>query len=344
MIWLAVTSSYIGGVERHIATLAQSFRRRGIAAEIILFGNYANNPWIAQLQAVGLGFRVLEDDVGAMVRALREHKPDLLHAHGYKACILGRIAARLTGTRIVTSNHEPERGLYPVSLYRRIDDWTGFLSTNISVSEAIQRRFPFKSHHLPNYAPLPPSVAARPLPRHVALVGRLVDVKRPDLFCEIARRAPAGLSWHVYGDGPHREKLQKAYGDIVTFHGTIEDMTQVWPNVGLLLMPSAVEGHPYAALEALGEGIPVLASKVDGIVGTVVPGLSGWLFDYEDVEGALRGLKAWMALDEAGQIAQRRACWEFVTGTFSEAVILPRLLAIYREAGYEPVAARAAAE
>ncbi len=340
MIWQMVTSSYIGGVERHIATLAQSFARRGIAHEVVLFGNFGANPWTVQLDAANIKYRVLDDTLASLVRALREHRPDLLHAHGYKACILGRIAARMTGVPVVTSNHDSERGTFPLSMYTRIDTWSAFLSTNIAVSEAIRRRIPFKAHHLPNFSPLPASVSTRPLPRQIALVGRLVDVKRPDLFCQIARRAPADLSFHVYGDGPRRAELEAAFGDIVTFHGTVKDMSAVWPSVGLLLMPSQSEGHSYAALESLGAGVPVLASKVDGIIGTVVPGRSGWLFDYGDIDGALAGLEAWMALDETAQIAMRRSCWDFVTATFSEDVILPRLLAIYAEAGYAPSATR----
>ena len=102
---------------------------------------------------------------------------------------------------------------------------------------------------------------------HVAAVGSIE--KRKNL--EIIIRALTGMLHEnvildIYGDGPCRSRLQAlaeelGVGAMTRFHGwkAAED---IWPRVDLLLMPSHHEGSPNAVLEAIGAGIPVLASDI----------------------------------------------------------------------------------
>ena len=63
----------------------------------------------------------------------------------------------------------------------------------------------------------------------------------------------------------------------LTFHGMVTDMGRVWSDLGLLVMPSRGEGLPLAAIEAIGAGVPVIASDVGDVAKVVVDGESGWL-------------------------------------------------------------------
>jgi glycosyltransferase involved in cell wall biosynthesis len=333
-IWFLVDTSGIGGVERHIATLAQALQARGHTCQIVVYGPHGASQWFEQLHAAGLAARALDNTLGGLLRALRQERPALLHVHGYKASILGRLAGRLAGVPVVASNHESERGHYPLNVYRIADDWLSILSPTIGVSSPIARRIPFNAVHVPNFTEVALNPPSGPLPKAVAFVGRLVAVKQPELFCQLALRAPAGIAFHIWGDGPERAALEQRYAHRVTFHGMVSDLEPAWRQTGLLVMTSQMEGQPYAALEALSRGIPVLSSRVGGMPDIVVPGVSGWLFDDGDIDGALAGLQAWhdLAPHAAGDL--RRSCWAHIRANFSQDAILPRLMDVYARAGY----------
>lgn len=336
MIWQLVDSGGVGGIERHIATLTQSLRRRGLAAEIALLQDHGPNPWLEQLAAEGLTPRVLDGGLTGLLRGLRAARPSVLHTHGYKANILGRLAGRLTGAPVVASFHAGERPRFPVSAYLAADFWTSFIVPRIAVSAEIAERLPFRSAHIPNYVPAPSAPVTTPLPRRVGFVGRLSAEKGPDLFCELAVRAGARLDgaeqWEVFGDGPMRTALEAKYGDRVRFHGMVADMGAVWPRLGLVAMPSRFEGLPMAALEALAAGAPLLASRVGALPSVVEDGVTGWSFAAGDLDAALAGVDAWRALSPEAGLALREACWRRLRERFSEEAALERILSVYARA------------
>ncbi len=206
LVWLLIDSSSVGGAERHVATLAQSLRRCGLPAEVVLYQDHGNSPWLAQLSSAKVPFRVLDGTVAGLLHAVRSSRPLLLHTHGYKAGILGRPAARLAGVPVVSTFHTGGRERFPVGLYGLVDEWTSFLGKRIAVSPAIQQRLPFSSYHIMSYVSvscLPPQGS---LPRRVGFVGRLSEEKQPDQFCALARRSPSRVEWHVFGDGHNIKK------------------------------------------------------------------------------------------------------------------------------------------
>ncbi len=341
MIWQFIDSSSVGGAERHIATLADGLRRRGHPTEIVLLADHTKthgpNAWLPQLADAGLPFRHLDGSLLGIRHALRATRPALLHTHGYKAGIFGRAAARTAGVRVVSTFHSGARGPFPVGAYEWLDDWSSALGARIAVSAAIAARLPYKSTVIPSYvqtSAVPPSA---PLPPLAAFVGRLSPEKAPDLFCQLAARAQGAgatpLSWHVWGDGPMRRDLEEKYAGAVTFHGIATRMDDVWPQVGVLVMPSHFEGVPLAALEAAARGIPVLASRVGGLPSVVAEGATGWLFPVGDLVAADAALAAYRDASARDVKKLRHACWQKASEEFSEARWLPEVLSVYRTAG-----------
>lgn len=333
MIYQLIDSGGVGGAERHVETLATSLIAQGLPTTVLLYAAHGTNPWLDQLAAADVPFRVLDNSARGVFRALVEARPRLLHVHGYKAGVIGRVAARLHGIPVVTTFHSGARGAFPLGAYERLDEWTSFLGPRISVSEAIARRLPFPSQVIPSFikSTTPPPGAS--LPRRIGFVGRFSAEKRPDLFCEIARRIGDAVEWHMYGDGPLRGGLEDRYGNLVRFHGVEPDMSRVWPHLGALLMPSTFEGLPLAALEALSAGVPVIASNVGDLAKVVVEGATGWLFPVSDVDAAVARITTLLALDVEAQYLMRQSCWEHVVAHFSERAHLPAVLAVYRRAG-----------
>jgi glycosyltransferase involved in cell wall biosynthesis len=332
VIWQLVDSRSLGGIERHVGILAAALRAHGLPTEVVRYADYGDNPWLRQLAADAVPTRALDGTPRALLAALREARPALLHTHGYKAGILGRLSARLAGIPCVSTFHAGERGPFPLWAYQLLDGWSSFLARRIAVSQSIASELPFAATVIANFVAVPPEPRRAP-PRRVAFVGRLSAEKGPDLFCAVARRLGATFAYDCYGEGPMAGPLAAEYGDLVRFHGFVEP-DRIWPQVGLLLMPSRAEGLPMAALEAMAAGVPVAASRVGGLPDLIDPGATGWLFDAADVRAAAGAVTAWGNLDDAQRLQLARACHACVAEQFGIARHLPKVLAVYAAAGF----------
>jgi glycosyltransferase involved in cell wall biosynthesis len=332
MIWHLIDSSGVGGAERHVATVAGSLLRSGHAVSVMLYQRHDDNPWLRQLDDAAIPYRVLDGTFGGLLRLMRLEQPTLVHTHGYKGGILGRLAAALTRIPVVTTFHSGQRGLWPVGAYDFVDDWSSIIAHRITVSPEIQSRLPFSSTVIPSYVKTPSIFPDAVLPRKIGFVGRLSEEKGPQHFCALARRFGDLGSWHVYGDGVMRGALEAEFRDVVTFHGVQTNMDVVWPQLGLLVMPSRFEGVPLAALEAAAAGVPVLASRVGGLPAVIVEGTTGWLFPYGDLEAAGQCLMQWSAIVNQDSAGLREACWTRAREQYSESRWFPEIIKIYEVA------------
>jgi glycosyltransferase involved in cell wall biosynthesis len=73
--------------------------------------------------------------------------------------------------------------------------------------------------------------------------------------------------------------------DRVEFLGLREDILAVMKCATVVILPSLSEGHPRVVLEAMALGKLVVSSPAGGVVDTVIDGLTGRLFDFENAEG-----------------------------------------------------------
>jgi glycosyltransferase involved in cell wall biosynthesis len=108
--------------------------------------------------------------------------------------------------------------------------------------------------------------------------------------------------------------------------------------IDLLLVPGGFDGLPYALVEALVAGVPVVGADAGGIADTLAP-YAGWLVP-DNAAGFAAGITdAWPEIDGAWQTArdQRVA----THATFSPAVLDAALLSAYERMAGEPAAASA---
>lgn len=94
-------------------------------------------------------------------------------------------------------------------------------------------------------------------------------------------------------------------GDRIKFVGYVNDAGKTLiPYLDLLVLPSISEGLPMAILEALGNGVPVLATAVGGIPEIIKDGYNGYLIDRDaiSISDAIKKIVANSVLNEKLQI------------------------------------------
>jgi glycosyltransferase involved in cell wall biosynthesis len=166
------------------------------------------------------------------------------------------------------------------------------------------------------------------LGEQIAFVGRLSHEKGPDRFLRLARRFPRTI-FHCYGTGPMAAELKTQAPGNLRFHGLQTDMSCVWPDIGLLIMPSRYEGLPMAALEAMGRGIPVIAHDVGDLSRVIDHGSNGWLAPQGNIEGLAAGLEQWLSMGRDEQKPIRMAAADKIEHCFSARAVIPEVLGIY---------------
>lgn len=110
--------------------------------------------------------------------------------------------------------------------------------------------------------------------KHLGLIGRVeFNQKQHDFFMRELKKyhdQTVPVIIHVIGDGPDLENLKKLVEELsltgmVQFEGWIDDLTNWYQQLDMIVLPSRFEGVPVVMLEAMYWGIPVVASNTDGM-------------------------------------------------------------------------------
>lgn len=327
--WLFLDSRDIGGIETHVMQLARALQCRWGEIRIVLYEDYGGHPLLSQLKGAGIAWEYLQGSFASVLRAL-SRRPRLLHTHGYKAGLLGRAAGLMRCVPVVSTYHAGEPGSGRIRLYNMLDCLTAATGTAIAVSPQIRRRILGPAHLVSNFVEIPPLHASGEATA-IGYVGRLVPEKGADLFCRLAAKHPQE-NFRIYGDGPLRADLERQYGRQVRFMGQVDSMGPHWSDLGLLCMPSRYEGLPYAALEAMAHGVPVVAFDVGDLAKIISQGKTGWLAPAGDL-AALNGfLSEWLGQQKTGRQQFSEAAREWIKTHFSPDSVVPEIIEIYETA------------
>jgi glycosyltransferase involved in cell wall biosynthesis len=151
------------------------------------------------------------------------------------------------------------------------------------------------------------------LGENLLFVGRLRLRKGVEVLLaaiDTLRREYPTVRLRIVGDGEQRRTLELMVKrldlvDEVEFLGrqAPEEVRRLLAESRALVVPSIYEGMPLVILEAMEQGVPVVASAVSGIPEVVIDGETGWLVHPEDPQQLSAALRE-VASD--GQEAARR--------------------------------------
>ena len=186
-------------------------------------------------------------------------------------------------------------------IYRHADV---LLTNSDSIGDSLRQRYPSKRIlairnllDLPDVAPRSPSDV--PPLWHIISVGRLTPEKGHQCLIEALHLLNTKFNQHnftatILGDGAlHAELVQlvRSYGlsDRIQIPGFCDDIFPILSTAHLFVLPSLHESSPNALIEAMGVGLPCVASSVGGVLD---------LIDHQD-NGLLIPPRASGALAEA---------------------------------------------
>ncbi len=244
-------------------------------------------------------------------RKVKEISPDIVHCHSSKAGVIGRVAAKRNNIKkIFYTPHAysflaPEFSRNKKRLFIMIEHLLSKYATTktfcvsngekeqamnygLDVDDKISVIYNgLPEIKLPDKEDMKKNLG---VPSDSIVIGnnaRLSEQKNPMLFMKIAKnKIEEDSSYHFVwvGDGPLRSKVESFIQendleDNIHLLGNRSDCEHIVIGYDVFLITSLYEGLPYAPIEAIRAGVPILATKVIGNVEVVINENLGILFD-----------------------------------------------------------------
>lgn len=331
-----LASNFFGGPEKQLLEHVQRLDKQRFTSQVISFDEGGKtNQLLAKTHASGIRADKI-DTTGAfdprmvmnLLSVIKAQKIDLLCVHGYKANVIGRIAAWLSGIPVIAISRGWTGEAPKIRFYEWLDKlFLRFADHIVAVSHGQMEKISKlgipseRVSVIHNCIAVPESCYEQRksflrrelgLPDAAVLVvsaGRLSPEKNYGGMIEVARVVAASnpeVYFIIFGEGFLRPDLERAIDNAglagrFLLPGFRTDLQAVLPEVDIFMLPSFTEGLPNVILEAFAVRKPVVATRVGGTPEVVEHGVSGFLTEPHETEAM-----AQYVLRLAGDPALRR--------------------------------------
>lgn len=326
-VLLFLDSSCVGGIESHVLILAKLLNQH-CQVKVILWRHYqVEHPLLKQLATKGIAFDVLNGSIFKLARIWQASPQAVLHCHGYKANLIGRLLATIFRRCCVCTFHNGDRGEGIVRLYTWLDELSSRLSRNIAVSREIALRLKNRCQVMSNMVDMPAiNSLSGNIVGPVAFVGRFEVVKRPDRFFALAKKFPK-QQFAMWGHGSQMQQFVLEPATNICLHGAVSSMEYYWPSIDILIICSEQEGFPMVALEAMSAGVPVLTLPLGELPMLIQHDVNGFIAKNE--AELQQCLEVWFNMNDDQRLNIRQNARETIKQHYSAEQLWPLLEKVY---------------
>jgi lipopolysaccharide heptosyltransferase II len=343
-----------GGVERGTVDLAKYLLQKGHGSVVVSAGG----ALVGDLTSAGVVHYALPvhkksplavwRSIRSLTKIVRAENVDIIHARSRVPALVAFFVSRRTHVPFITTCH----GFYSKHLLSRIMGWGKIV---IAASHIIGKRMrddfgvPHQKirmiHRGVNLSEFQ-FHAASPEKKNqivVGLIGRITPIKGHPLFLKAMARVTRvfpNVKIQIIGDAPkpqYKEELlmltrRLGLSHCVEFLGTRYDIPALLSKMGVLVVPSVgEEAFGRVAIEAGACGVPVVATRIGGLVDIIEDGKDGLLVPADDprllAEAVIRLLKnPDLAAGLAASLRKK------VEKEFSLDLMFEKTLEVYRQA------------
>lgn len=328
-----------GGIERYCEEIYPRIVQCGHSVDLFSRSKYDGGTlWKYDFQGVNaislpsVTFKRSDAFVNSLTASILTtgNSYDIIHIHALGPAIVSCVSRFLTSSKVVVTCHgldwkRAKWGNFSTRMILQGEKNAVRYAHKIAVVSEDLRSYFLETYgldtvYIPNapgaYVEADPqfaygtSIGLKPK-RYLLFLGRLVPEKRLDLIIQAFKRIEPG-NWKLAIAGgasdtrEYVEELHNIAGDNknIIFLGELHGryLSEVMQNAGLFVLPSDLEGLPLVLLEAMQEGVPVVASDIpphQQLIGTH----RGTLFKAGDLDSCSQALE-W-ALDNPSELAER---------------------------------------
>ena len=328
---------------RAVPTLFSSSQARACVREVLVA--YRARPWAASKAIVTL---LLAAAIIPEIRRLQ-----LRHVHAHYATMPALAAyfiKRVSGVPYSITAHAWDIYVETTMLQRKLQVAEFVVTCTAANCKELKKLGArperlFLCYHGLDFDCLPPPIFGRGPNFHVLAVGRLVEQKgfaHLIKACHFLYQHDVAFECQIIGDGPLAAELRRLIAhyrlqNVVSLVGNRSqaEVFRAYREATVLSVPSVIahdgnrDGIPNVILEAMSQGLPVVASRISGIPEVVLPDRTGWLVPPSDIVALAAALQE---IRQAPQEAARRAllAYDFVRSHFDVRTNTRTLLELFR--------------
>lgn len=316
-----IATNFYGGPEKQIIEHFKILDKRKWSCYLTSFLEGSNPNEILEIARINdissfsipMGYPLDFFALFKLIKILKSTKINLLLTHGYKADILGLIAAKIVGIPIIAFSRGDTQDNLKVRFFWKLDHIAlRFVNKIIAVSDAQRKKINNLGIGQKNTSVVRNAISVNDYPVYssihrskfrqklginddaimVVSAGRMSKEKGQIYLINAIDKIYDKIA-NVYfvfcGDGPDRSKLEEIVSiykinKICKFVGFRKDLPEFFNAMDIMVLPSLTEGLPNVVLEAFAVRKPVIASNVGGVNEIVIESQNGKLTPPADVE------------------------------------------------------------
>ena len=310
-----ITPTGFYGAERWILALNNNIDPEKVRSDLVVTTEKGRQPEIVkhfngnkcQTFEIKMNARFSFSAISELVKIIKQRNIDIIHTHGYKSDIMGLIAARMAGIKIITTPHgygEPsdiklkafiKLGKFAQKFCDSIVPLSEQLVGEVKAAGIADKKIQFIRNavdlkEVEEYRIKKKAGKDSEKKLRVGYIGQIIPRKKVDHILNIYNEIwleNKNIEIQLLGDGESRVEMEALAATLpcaesVHFLGFRDDRLALLSQFDLFVMTSSDEGIPRCLMEAIAMEIPVAAYNISGIDQLVMHEETGLLAKYGD--------------------------------------------------------------